>query len=86
MLQLNILIILCCVNNLCKENKISFKYYTLLNFKYLIVIYAKVMYGREKLFYDIFNINDYKKMVRPFGENDLTYVETELKLLQIDLV
>lgn len=44
------------------------------------------MYGREKLFFDIFNINDYKKMVRPFGENDLTYVETELKLLQIDLV
>jgi hypothetical protein len=39
----------------------------------------------EKLFKKIFSEEKYNNEVRPFGKNDVTKVETELKLLQIDL-
>jgi hypothetical protein len=37
------------------------------------------------LFKKIFEDDVYNSEVRPFGQDDLTKVETELKLLQIDL-
>jgi hypothetical protein len=37
------------------------------------------------LFKKIFEDDVYNNEVRPFGKDDLTKVETELKLLQIDL-
>jgi hypothetical protein len=39
----------------------------------------------EKLLKKIFSEEKYNNEVRPFGKNDVTRVETELKLLQIDL-
>ena len=39
----------------------------------------------ERLFKKIFSEEKYNNEVRPFGKNDVTKVETELKLLQIDL-
>ena len=40
----------------------------------------------KKLFSHIFVEGEYDKMVRPFGNSNLTEIKTELKLLQIDLV
>ncbi len=37
------------------------------------------------MFKKIFEDDVYNSEVRPFGQDDLTKVETELKLLQIDL-
>lgn len=42
--------------------------------------------GLEKLFNQIFAIDEYTSLVRPSSLDSLTRVETELKLLQIDLV
>jgi len=39
----------------------------------------------ERLLKRIYIDDDYNSEVRPFGSNDLTKVETDLKLLQIDL-
>ena len=39
----------------------------------------------EKLLKKFYVDDDYNNEVRPFGPNDMTKVETELKLLQIDL-
>ena len=39
----------------------------------------------ERLLKRIYIDDDYNSEVRPFGSNDLTIVETDLKLLQIDL-
>ncbi len=41
--------------------------------------------NREKLLNDILIRNDYNHLVRPTRYDDLTYVETQLKILQIDL-
>ena len=46
---------------------------------------ANKMMGREKLLQNIFI--DYNSLNRPStSEDDITYVYTELKLLQIDLI
>ena len=39
----------------------------------------------EKLLKKIYIVDNYNNEVRPFDEGDQTKVETELKLLQIDL-
>jgi nicotinic acetylcholine receptor, invertebrate len=41
--------------------------------------------NREKLLNDILIRNDYNHLVRPTRYDDLTYVDTQLKILQIDL-
>ena len=46
---------------------------------------AKNLSNLEKLFDSIFLNEEYNSMVRPENMNGLTHVETELKLLQIDL-
>jgi hypothetical protein len=46
----------------------------------------KNLTGLTKLFNKIFIQDDYNNMVRPNNDNDITKIETELKLLQIDLV
>jgi hypothetical protein len=49
--------------------------------------FAKVKYGgMERLFKRIFYDNNYNEIVRPVDNQSITYVETELKVLQIDLV
>ncbi len=40
----------------------------------------------ERLFKRIFYDNNYNEIVRPIDNQSITYVETELKVLQIDLV
>jgi len=42
--------------------------------------------GLEKLLYEIFIINEYNRFVRPVDELGITNIQTQLKLLQIDLV
>ena len=49
-------------------------------------IIKKNLTGLTKLFNKIFIQDDYNNMVRPNNDNDITKIETELKLLQIDLV
>jgi hypothetical protein len=49
-------------------------------------ISKKNLTGLTKLFNKIFVQDDYNNMVRPNNDNDITKIETELKLLQIDLV
>ncbi len=39
----------------------------------------------ERLLKRIYLDDNYNNEVRPFGQDDITKVETELKLLQIDL-
>jgi hypothetical protein len=39
----------------------------------------------ENIFKKLFGTEQYDKNVRPFGKDGITHVETELKLLQIDL-
>lgn len=41
--------------------------------------------GLDKLFVKIFETEDYNTMLRPHDNNGITHVNTELKLLQIDL-
>ena len=41
--------------------------------------------GLQKLLELIFEQKKYNNLVRPFQEDDRTHVNTELKLLQIDL-
>ncbi len=42
--------------------------------------------GLEKLLYEIFVVNNYNRYVRPVDEFGITNIQTQLKLLQIDLV
>ena len=49
-------------------------------------IRADNLTGLAKLFNKIFVQDEYNNMVRPYNFNKMTKVETELKLLQIDLV
>ena len=44
------------------------------------------LHRHERLFNEIFKRNEYNKLVRPMNQYQLTHVEIELKLLQIDLV
>jgi len=44
------------------------------------------MSGMEKLFHQIFILDEYSSLVRPIDSNSITTVQTELKLLQVDLV
>lgn len=44
------------------------------------------MVDLERLFHKVFVIEEYNNLVRPETQDGLTRVETELKLLQIDLV
>ena len=44
------------------------------------------MSGMEKLFHQIFVLDEYSNLVRPLDKDSVTHVQTELKLLQIDLV
>lgn len=44
------------------------------------------MTGLERLFYHIFSTEEYANLVRPSTSDSLTHIQTELKLLQIDLV
>jgi hypothetical protein len=54
---------------------------------YLVNSYEKGRIGLEKLLEVIFDNGSYNNIVRPFGNKDgITVVNTELKLLQIDLV
>jgi len=41
--------------------------------------------GLDKLFKQIFHIKQYNNMLRPHDTDGITYLKTELKLLQIDL-
>ena len=55
----------------------------------LILIIAKTrrkLTGLEKLFHDVFVVNTYNRYVRPVDEFGMTNIQTQLKLLQIDLV
>ena len=54
------------------------------NYYFKVLIQAKRGVGLEKLLNTIFNSDKYNNLVRPSGDDDLTYVKTELKLLQID--
>ena len=47
---------------------------------------CKKMSAMEKLFHQIFILDDYSSLVRPIDSNSVTNVQTELKLLQVDLV
>lgn len=48
---------------------------------------SRDLFGIEKLLYDIFHVKSYNKFVRPTDNvTGLTHVQTQLKLLQIDLV
>jgi len=47
---------------------------------------ANMMFQREKLLKDIFIKNQYNTLNRPSDDQDITWVSTELKILQIDLV
>jgi hypothetical protein len=62
--------------------------------KIILIIILTILYkiradnltGLAKLFNKIFVQDEYNNMVRPYNFNKMTKVETELKLLQIDLV
>ena len=65
-------------------NFITIKIYLIFLFDIFSINNANKMMGRESLLKNIFK--DYNLLNRPSSENDQTYVLTELKLLQIDLV
>jgi len=56
-----------------------------LKFLYLVFLNESKRISLEKLLKKFYVDDDYNNEVRPFGPNDMTKVETELKLLQIDL-
>ena len=65
--------------NSLKEIKIT-------SFINIVSLHGRKMIGRERLLSKIFEQKKYNNMNRPSAENDLTYVFTEFKLLQIDIV
>jgi hypothetical protein len=57
----------------------------LINF--LAQINCRELVGLEKLIKNVFIDENYNSLVRPINEDDgITYIKTELKILQIDLV
>ena len=69
-----------------KRNNLRMNFITifLILFNIFSINNANKMMGRESLLKIIFK--DYNLLNRPSSEDDQTYVLTELKLLQIDLV
>jgi hypothetical protein len=67
--------------------KIFLIFYYYCSITYSVDSYERGRIGLEKLLEVIFDNCSYNNIVRPFGNKDgITVVNTELKLLQIDLV